>query len=178
MKQCVYRSNNIPEGLENIAESTELVFLWWEGDENGVFVTRIHYEFMEIFYKAKECSESWVSFWSALGKWGQKYVTPFMSCDEITPENGDLLKDVSHGIFILDDVEFPITQCAEETYSFIVIGLPDDYLVDTIRTEYGSYIGLYPKSRFVEMKDIFERKGYTVNSIRSPFPKNIFHYAG
>ena len=161
--------------LDNIADEKELIFIWWKDDEYGVFLTRAHYDFLESFYGAL-CSKYWGVFWGLLGRSGQDYVAVFMQCDDIAPKDTDLLSDIESEVFILSDGEFPITQCAEETYKIFQCVLPEQYCEHKVRTEYGENIGLFPKSRFVEMKDIIEDEGYQVGVEVSPFPKSIHYY--
>jgi hypothetical protein len=152
----------------------ELIFLW--SDSNGVLVTRQHFEFLTKFYTAKKNSKTFGEFWCALGDHGREFVKVFMQSDSEFPRMDEQMKELESEIWILYDIEFPITQCAEETYTYYSDLMPSEYCKEKVQTEYGQFIGLFSVSDFVYIKDFMEDKYCLITSLRSPFPLNIVHY--
>ena len=155
----------------------ELVFLWWDdGDDRGVFITCFHLDFMTRFYAAIENCETFGEFWKALEETDKEYIGAFLEAEESRPADDQLIADLQESVWVFCESEFPITQCAEQTYTLLSNKLPTLFLAGEITTEYGEKIGLFNKSDFVEMKEAITRHGYSVEPLLSPFGKYIFDY--
>ena len=154
----------------------ELIFLWGDMDEYGVFITRNYFEFLNTFYRNKQQSKTFGEFWNLLGESGRGFVKPFMQCDDRFPEMDEKISDIESEIWILDDQEFPITQCVEETYTNYSDLMPEEYCKEFIKTEYGQEIGMFLIADFVYLKDLMENNNCMISSLKSPFPMNIYNY--
>lgn len=164
--------------IMNDSEFKELIFLWGDMEDNGVFVTRQHFEFLIKFFQSYDDAITFGAFWSAIGDYGRKYVKTFMpNDDEQFPEFNESMDDLKSKLWIFYDGEFPITQCVEETYTYYSHLMPKEYCKDKIRTEFGQYIGLFSISDFVYIKDHMESDNCIVGSLRTPFSMNICHYS-
>lgn len=163
----------------NKSEFSEFIFLWSDLEEYGVFITRQHFEFLTKFYKAYDDTKTFGEFWSSIGEYGRVYLKIFMqNDDEQFPGFSERMKELKEKLWIFYDGDFPITQCLEETYTYYSHLMPQEYCKDKVRTEYGQYIGLFPISDFVYIKDHMENDNCIVGSLNSPFPINICHYSG
>jgi len=154
----------------------DFVFLWWDDLEYGVFVTADFYEFLALFHEAKNNSRTWGEFMSGIGDYGRRFVNIFVESDELQPLDSDIIKDIEDDVFILSDYEFPITQCADETYNTYTEIFPPLRGGRKIRTEYGMDIGLYIKSDYLLMKEHMDGMGYNVTSKSPPFLCEIYNY--
>lgn len=155
----------------------DFIFVWWKLGDDGVFISREHYQFLLQFRRALATAELWGDFLEAIGPWGARFIAPFMQCDDIKPSANSKMTDLYDELFILHEEEFPLTQCAEETFtkhiSRLLLDEPYDYLV----TEYGMRIGYYSTARFVALKDKIECQGPTVDCKRAEFPLTLHDYS-
>jgi hypothetical protein len=169
-------SNDIALDGPQPLRHADFVFLWHEDLEHGVFVTSDFYDFLERFYAARNHSKTWGEFLSEIGDFGRRFVSVFCEYDRPRPQDEDLIEDIRHDVFILDDREFPITQCADETYNDHAEVLPPLGAGREIRTEYGADIGLYLKSDFLTMKEYMDKTGFAITSKRFPFISSLHDY--
>jgi hypothetical protein len=172
----VIANNEIISGSAPPLRHVDFVFLWCEDLEYGVFVTSEFWGFLELFYDAKSSSRTWGEFLNKIGDFGRRFVSIFNEADMLKPRDDDLIEEIQYEVFILDDHEFPITQCADETYNNYVEVLPALGAGREIRTEYGMCIGLYLKSEFLMMKEYMDKTGYAVTSKLFPFITDLHNY--
>jgi hypothetical protein len=159
---------------EAIREPLDLIFVWWPDNDYGVILTREDHTFVEQFHNARHTARTWGEFVDALGA-GVEDVEPFMQYDETEPRDNDRLYDPS-GVWILENDEFPVTQCAEETFTSYGHSFPELDVAVIIRTEYGMSTRLYPKSAYLELKTHLVEKGHRVSEKMALYPMCIFHY--
>ena len=100
----------------------------------------------------------------------------FLETEENRPADEEVISDLQETVYVFCELEFPITQCAEQTYTLFYEHVPTSFLVGEIGTEYGEKIGIFHKSNFVEMKESITCNGLTVEPVLSPFGKYIFDY--
>jgi len=169
--------NRKEEDISNqIKESNELIFLWVDNDDFGVFIAEealsLHDKFLMEKYSAKTFSE----FSEKIGPAGRVFVTCFIDgVEERAPEPNDSLADLAD-FFIFSDMEFPITQLTQETYYYHREKLPKEFTAQVIWTEYGEEIGLFAKKDFCEVKDYLERQGYSATCKKLSIPLEIYNY--
>jgi hypothetical protein len=65
-------------------------------------------------------------------------------------------------VWVLHTDEFPLTQCAEESYAFYGKQFPAIDGAITAATEYGEELRFYPKTSFFELKAHLENLGQSV----------------
>lgn len=157
-------------------DNADLLFLWQHDDEYGFFITRVFLNFVEKFVAAKENSITWKDFLVAIGDYGRDFIAPFLENDDVQPELTSLIAEIADEIWILYDVEFPLTQCVEETYSmFCHISLDTKGKV-LMKTEYDRPYALYPKIKYLKMKEILEAHGFSIDSQLLSFPAHLYSY--
>jgi hypothetical protein len=157
-----------------IREPLDLIFVWWPDNDYGAILTRGYHTLAEQFHIARHTTGTWGEFLAALGD-SADYLEPFMEHDETEPRDNDRLDDLS-GVWVLENDEFPVTQCAEETFTFYGHSFPELDGAVMIRTEYGMSIRLYPKSAYLELKTHLVEKGHRVSEEIARYPMCIFHY--
>jgi hypothetical protein len=157
-------------------DNADLLFLWKHDDEYGFFITRVLLSFVKKFVAAKESSITWEEFLVAIGDYGRDFIASFLEKNDVQPELTSLIAELADEIWILYDVEFPLTQCIEETYSIfcdISLDIKGEILM---KTEYGHPYVLYPKTKYLEMKEVLEAHGCSVDSELLSFPTNLYSY--
>lgn len=159
---------------EPLQEPLEFVFLWWPDNDHGVIISRAYYSLVDRFHVARETSRTWEEFLTVLGE-GADYLVPFLQVDETAPQHGDRLEDL-RGAWVLENAEFPLTQCAQESFEFYAGHFPQCEGARTIRTEYGMPLLLYPKSAYLALKSHLVEAGHRVCEEMAKFPMNIYTY--
>ncbi|MBB3010251.1 hypothetical protein [Cupriavidus alkaliphilus] len=160
-----------------------LIFLWLDNEgQDGVFVTRSQFEFLERFALALNC-DVWGEFLTTLGRDGWEVIDPYLSSDPLLERETSVyptpmcrLVDLADKLWIFYDAEFPLIQCVEETFNQYLTGLLDEK-DHTIMMEYSMPIGFYPKARFAEIEHKLEQKGINVDSKPYQLPYSIYNYA-
>jgi hypothetical protein len=155
-------------------EELDFVFLWWADNDLGVILSKAYHTLVGRFYLAQSTARTWGEFLDILGD-DAGYLDDFMQFDETVPRNGDVLKDL-HGIWVLDNAEFPLTQCAQESFEFYGHHFPRCEGAVTIRTEYGMSLVLYPKSAYLILKAHLTQAGLRVSEEMATFPMTIHPY--
>lgn len=155
------------------SECNEFVFLWWDECDNGIFLTQEYFELLSRYHYALTAT-TWGQFLEILGPFAG-FVLEFTQNDDYRPEDEDLLQEIDNGVWVLYDCEFPITQCAEETYRAYSSLFPVQCQTEIYRTEYGEKIGFFRKSAFLEMEMHLAKAGKRVIPVRSAYPQNIYH---
>lgn len=112
----------------------------------------------------------------ALGKDGAAFVKIFTQCDERRAKDADLLEHLVEDVFALNDEEFPITQCVEETHTLFGVHFPVAAAFPKMKTEYGRSYHVYPKAKFVELAEHFEKSGLVLKPRRAAFPLCLRDY--
>jgi hypothetical protein len=100
-----------------------------------------------------------------------------MQCDDYSPKDNDLIEDIMGKTFILDDVEFPITQCCEEITTFHGNLFPIEYRLESITIECGHKIDLYSLEKIEIMINKVWQKVIRLDVIDLPFPLNLVDYS-
>jgi hypothetical protein len=157
-------------------DRADLLFLWGHDDEFGFFITRTLLNFVEKFVVAKENSNTWEEFLGSIGDYGRDFIAPFLENDDIQPKLSSPIAEIADDIWILSDIEFPLTQCVEETYSIFCGTFLDIEGKVLMKTEYGHTYELYPKIKYLEIKEILEKNGYSVDSKLLSFPAHLYNY--
>ncbi len=104
------------------------------------------------------------------------FIKPFIDSNEYKPKNADLLLDIRDEMWIFYDVEFPLTQCSEETSVKYGGLIPSEFHLEKIITEYGATINIYAATKQVSLKRFMGKAGLNLNIIEAPCPYNIFNY--
>jgi hypothetical protein len=158
-----------------ILEPLEFVFLWWADEKYGALLSRGYYRLLDRVHFAHRSAKTWGEYIELLGS-DAGYLDDFMQCDEVQPQESDLLEDIHNDVWVLSDIEFPITQCVQESFEFYGQNFPafDDAL--TITTEYGMPLRLYPKARYLEIKAHLWDLGHQISEQRSEIPMHIYPY--
>lgn len=164
---------------ESLGVKDGFFFLCSRDGELGFFISRRLYYLVLTFVFAKSNAKTWSEFWEAMDSDCQAYLKVFMEVDGHDPQPEDDLDSLVAGgeVFILTDVEFPLAQCVEETYTINKDSLPMDLLQDELRTEYGASIGRFLKSDFKRIQAHFEHIGIAVDQIFPLLPFHIRHYS-
>ena len=159
---------------EALKEPLEFVFLWWSDSDHGVILTRAYHTLVSRFHLARGTARTWGEFLDMLGE-DADYLEDFMQSDETEPQDGDLLGNL-HGVWVLDDAEFPLTQCAQESFQFYGHHFPECEGTVTIRTEYGMALRLFPKNAYLALKDHMTKLGHRMSEEVATFPMHIYPY--
>ena len=156
-------------------DPVEFVFLWWSDSEYGVVLDRDDYRLVDRFHLARETARTWDEF---LGQFGEytRWLDDFMQFDETKPRNEDLLADLRDSVWVLGNDEFPLTQCAEESFGCYGSLFPDCEYALTIRTEYGMPLRLYPKTAYLAIKNHLAQAGHQISDVIATFPMHIYSY--
>lgn len=159
---------------EPLKEPLEFVFVWWPDEEHGVILSRAYHTLVERFHAARRTAQTWGRFLEMLGDCAD-YLEVFMQCDETEPQDGDRLADLD-GIWVLDDAEFPLPQCAQESFEHYGRHFPQFNGELTINTEYGMPLRLYPKSAYLAIKHHLTGSGHRLTDEMATFPMTIYPY--
>lgn len=159
---------------EPLKEPLEFVFVWWPDDDHGVILSRTYHTLVDRFHAARRTAQTWGRFVEMLGD-GASYLEDFMQGDETKPHDIDRLEDLG-GIWVLEDAEFPLPQCAQESFQFYGRYFPECNGELTLNTEYGMPLRLYPKSAYLAIKHHLTRAGHRVAEEMATFPMTIYPY--
>jgi hypothetical protein len=161
--------------MSPLPDFLEFVFLWWHGHDEGVLLSRQYKELLDRYHLADSTARTWGEFIEVMGPYAA-YLDDFMQYDEVEAEEWDTLDAIRHGVWVLNNLEFPITQCAQETFQFYGRHFPEFDDAVTIRTEYGMPLRLYPKSRYFELKAHLLDAGHKVSEEPSRVSMHIYAY--
>lgn len=152
----------------------DLIFLTWEQEGFGIFITRKRMDMLIKFKYLKNNIKNWGDFWTLCDPFMKEYLGMFMRCDEVKPKSKDSLIFLHDDLFILNDNDFPIIQLAEETTKDIHNKFYEtcDYSIEY--TEYGEAIDVIPLTELESMKDLGHEKGIYFDVVESPF-KLVFN---
>jgi hypothetical protein len=156
-------------------EPLDLVFVWWHENDYGVILTREYHTFVERFHLSRQTAMTWGEFITGLGD-DAGYLDDFMQFDGTEPRDGDRLEDLCGQVWVLDDVEFPLTQCAQETFEWYGRYLPQCDDVLAITTEYGMPLLLYQRSSYLGLKSFLTAGGHHMTEEMATFPMTVFSY--
>jgi hypothetical protein len=169
--ETVFGKSSMAEPLK---EPLEFVFVWWSDDDHGVILSRAYHTLVVRFHAARRTAGTWGEFLSMLGD-SADYLEDFMEHDETEPQDSDRLEDL-HGVWVLEDVEFPLTQSAQESFEFYGHHFPQCDGTLAVRTEYGMLLRLYPKSAYLGVKSLLTEAGHRVSEEMATFPMTICQY--
>jgi hypothetical protein len=158
-----------------LKEPLEFVFLWWSDSDHGVILSRGYHTLVDRFHFAQQTARTWGEFLRELDD-GADYLEDFMQFDEVEPRDRDRLEDLRGSIWVLDNDEFPLTQCAQESFQFYGHHFPECAGTVKIRTEYDMPLLLYPKSAYFALKIHLMKAGHRVTEVMAAFPMNIYPY--
>jgi len=158
-----------------VAEALKFVFLWWPDSDYGVVLSSEDHSLVTRFHAARRTARTWGGFISRL-KDDAGYLREFMQFDRITPKDTDRLAEIEHDVWVLDDVEFPLTQCAEESFGSYGHHFPECDNAITVQTEYGMPLRLYPKSAYLAIKGHLTEAGHRISDRLATFPMSIYPY--
>jgi hypothetical protein len=159
---------------EPLKEPLEFVFVWWPDNDHGAVLSRTYHTLVVRFHAARLVAGTWGEFLSMLGD-NADYLEDFMQHDRTEPQDDDRLDNLN-GVWVLEDVGFPLTQCAQESFEFYGGHFPQCDGMLTIRTEYGMPLRLYPKSAYLGFKSHLAEAGHLVSEQMATFPMTIYQY--
>lgn len=154
----------------------QFVFLVWESDELGVFLTPEYFQLLMNFHFALEKAHTWGEFWGSFDSSTQDFLSLFMQYDQFEPKNSDLISEISDEMFIFGSQEFPVTQCAEQTTTAHGSLFPSNHLLRCLRTEYGESIDVYSAKDISGLLEETTEAGLDVEVIHSLIPFEIYDY--
>lgn len=165
-------------GEATARKGSDFVFAVQKGGKYGVVLSRHYAEILEKFHRARNNARTWGEFMEMLGSKAANYIVPFTQCDDPKPVEDDLLDGlVCREVYVLSTDEFPLTQCAEETYTNHGRLFPKIPGAKGIRTEYGQRLELYPVEQFRKFKRHMDRQGYSLEEWECPCQVVIVNYS-
>jgi len=111
-----------------------------------------------------------------LGFNGEEFIRGFMQTDSYTPVPEDEIESIRDQVWVLHSDEFPLLQCAAESFAFYGRMFPAAEGVVEATTEYEQPLHLYPKQKFFEMKKMLESAGHTLEYRVFPGKPRIYAY--
>lgn len=159
-----------------VADHVEFVFLCWTGCQLGVLLSRPYYELVVHFAQAKELANTWGELLGMVGPNAAEFVMGFTHTDGYVAEDGDSIESIRELVWVLHSDEFPLTQCAEESYTFYGSQFPPVEGAVRASTEYGEELRFYPKTSFFQLKAHLEHLGHSVAYAPSDCGDRIYAY--
>jgi len=111
-----------------------------------------------------------------LGFNGEEFIRGFMQTDSYTPVPEDEIESIRDQVWVLHSDEFPLLQCAAESFAFYGRMFTAAEGVVEATTEYEQPLHLYPKQKFFEMKKMLESAGHTLEYRVFPGKPRIYAY--
>ncbi|WP_226597027.1 hypothetical protein [Marinobacter nauticus] len=153
----------------------ELVFV--SSDGVGAFLTRYHFQLLVNYKIARENAKTWGDFKTIIGRANfTQFYEVFLLSDSYEPSDGDVLDEIAEDVWLLNDSEFPATQCAEETTSLVGDYIPLIYRLDRLTTEYGRFIDFYSVDEIENIKAVLQAQGMMVEVCNLPFSFDVRDY--
>lgn len=153
----------------------ELVFV--SSDSIGAFLTRYHFQLVVNYKIARENAKTWGDFKTIIGRANfTQFYEVFLLGDSYEPSDGDILDEIAEDVWLLNDSEFPATQCAEETTGLVRDYIPHIYRLERLTTEYGHFIDFYSVDEIENIKAVLQDQGMIVEVCNFPLLFDIRDY--
>lgn len=160
------------ENKPYIPEQLTFVFLCGSKDRKGFFVTEEQFHFLEEYFAAREKGGTWCDLYKSLSDFGKEFVSDFYEAEQYWPRDEEEMvqsdsdsNDASGPYdhlepWVFSDHDFPVIQCATETYENYRRIFPEKLEQGCLMAEFGMPVGLYPRYRIPEISEHLATAGH------------------
>lgn len=159
-----------------VAGQVHFVFVCWKEESHGVILSRPHFDLVERFGRARKTATKWHELLAMLDSDAREFIRCFMQTDPYTPAPWDEIESIRDDVWILHSDEFPLLQCATESFALYGRMFPAVEGISETTTEYGEQLPFYPKQKFFAMKEILESAGHMNEYRMLPGKQRLYAY--